>query len=89
MRRTVEPVAPLWVYGAGELTMAFTSARSTSAWVWADGRLEQTFVVDRAATVRLHLKGRRWHPIVVGVPGLPDFGMPYSLRLSRITFPWH
>jgi len=88
VRRTVEPVAPLWIYGAGELTMDFTSARTTSAWVWADGRLEQTFMVDRRATVRLDLDGRRWHPIVVGVPGLFDLGMPYSLRMRRITFPW-
>ena len=61
-RRTSEPQAPFWVWGAGVLTLEFTAPRRTTATLWLEGRRERRFTVERRETIRVRLDGDHWHP---------------------------
>ena len=88
-RRTSEPQAPFWVWGAGVLTLEFAAPRRTAATLWLEGRRDRRFTVDRRETIRVHLEGDHWHPLIVEIAGIYETQPPYGLRLARISFPWH
>jgi hypothetical protein len=88
-RRTSEPDAPFWVWGAGVLTLDFVAPRPTTATLWLDGRRERRFAIATRDTVRVHLTGERWHPLTVQIPEIYETDPPYGMRLARISFPWH
>jgi hypothetical protein len=88
-RRTSEPQAPFWVWGAGVLKLEFTAPRRTTATLWFEGRRERRFTVERRETIRVRLDGDHWHPLIVEIPGIYETKPPYGLRLARISFPWH
>lgn len=87
-RRTVEPFAPLWIYGGGELTLGLRSARPVEGILWVDGERERLFTVSGRDGLQLRLRGERWHPVVIEIPTLLQSGRPLGLRLARISFPW-
>jgi len=88
-RRTTEPQAPFWVWGPGVLTLEFVAPRLTTATLWLDGRREQSFEIPKRGTIRVRLRGERWHPLIVEIPEIYETDPPYGLRLARISFPWH
>jgi hypothetical protein len=87
VRRTIERQAPLWVWGSGQLTMEFSSARPTVAVLWMEGRRQPSFTIEGRGTVRVRLKGRRWHPLMVEILTPLEAGGRSGLRLARISFP--
>ena len=88
-RRTSEPLAPLWVWGPGVLTLEFTAPRPTTATLWVEGRRERRFTIERLGTIQVRLEGQRWHSLIVEIPGIYETKPPYGLTLARISFPWH
>jgi hypothetical protein len=87
LRRVIEPQAPLWVYGEGALRLELRSVRSVPVVVWVDGRRERFLHVNGRATVGARLDGRRWHAVVLEVPGRFEAGVSPGVQLGRISFP--
>jgi hypothetical protein len=69
---TTELQAPLWIYGAGTVRLAFSSEKPIRAALSVDGKRVAEELIDGQAVANLRLEGERWHPIMLDAssPGL-------------------
>lgn len=86
-RVMAERQAPLWVYGSGELSLTVRAPVATTARLWVDGSLEESFPVATRAEVRTPLSGTGWHALVLEVPRLLGGNPPRGLRLVALAGP--
>jgi hypothetical protein len=87
-RRTVEPYAPVWVFGEGPLTLDLHSTQPVAVVLWIDGRRARYLSVNGRARASAELEGRAWHSVVLELPGRARAGLGPAVQLARISFPW-
>jgi hypothetical protein len=77
--------AGIWVWGAGPVELELSAPAAAAASIQVDGGDLEAFAVPRRKTVRLRLRGERWHLLYLRIPQLFDTPTPQGLTLERIT----
>jgi hypothetical protein len=83
-RTMSELQAPLWVYGAGRLTLGFAAPGRTSARVRVDDGPVRRFAVAGRGGATFSLDRPGWHSVVVNLPRLFPGNPPRGLRLVEL-----
>jgi hypothetical protein len=83
-RTMSELQAPLWVYGAGPLTLGVAAPGQISARVRVDGGPTHRLDVAGRGTATVALGPRGWHSVVLEVPRLFPGNPPRGLRLVAL-----
>lgn len=78
--------APLWIYGATRVELVLTAPEPTDAFLWRGRTVTRRFRVDGPTTLRVTLRGERWHLLMLQVPELFTTKPPQGLELLRIKY---
>jgi hypothetical protein len=78
--------APFWIYGATRVELILTAPEPTDAFLWRGRTVTRRFHVDGPTTLRLRLRGERWHLLMLQVPELFRTKPPQGLELVRLSF---
>jgi hypothetical protein len=79
-----ERQAPLWIYGAGALSLAVSAVAETPATLWVDGEIAEREAATGRATFEVALDSESWHAVVLEVPELLPTDPPQGLELEAV-----